>query len=410
MRLVSQELNQAVGAAVNAPANFGLMFNKMLEYRDERGVLKPRVSQNRKPLIGQYDKGKREAAEILKKRHLDQVAYCRSMEKAGCKAFVIHAKLESPFVSGLGAAHPTETGLILDHTSGVPYIPAAGQKGVMRLAHMLNSLMDENGDFRDMDRLLADGVVEEQKNGDLVWLEDDTSKTMFGSGGDKDALAGQMVVLDAYPLTPPALGEEILNPHYSDYYKGNRGPTEDQSPIPVKFLVVKPGAEFVFRLLLRLPFAKAPEQDMDTLFTALRKNLRRAIRDEGLGAKTALGLGRFSIIGEKEPDELEQETERLRLAREKEKEKQEKTAVRAAMSEAERIAFDLREREHSKDEIEDILAQLDSMNPGDKILVAEALKGYWEQHKAWLKKDFSKKHWKNVRDNIRKVKDILGLE
>lgn len=304
MRLVSQQLNAAIEGNRTAPANFGLLFNKWLDFRDDPGLPKPVVSQDRKPLITLYGNGKKQSAEILKQRHLQQAAYCQAMEKVGWRSFIVHAKLTAPFVSGLGMAHPTETGLILDHTSGMPYIPAPSQKGVLRLAHLINALCDEDGQWLPETELEQRGVIKRGKSGEWDWEEDAASKTLFGFGGDKASLAGQLVVLDAYPLGAPELGEEILNPHYGDYYKGNRGPTEDQSPIPIKFLVVKQGTEFVFRLLLRTSFAKAPANhpdDQAILSRMIERNIHLAICEEGMGAKTALGFGRFTIIATEEP-------------------------------------------------------------------------------------------------------------
>jgi len=92
----------------------------------------------------------------------------------------------------------TETGLVLDHTSGMPYIPAAGQKGVLRLAHLVNSL--KNGDdWLSEEELRERRIVDENMN----WLEDDSSRALFGAGGGNDALAGRLNILDAYPLLPP---------------------------------------------------------------------------------------------------------------------------------------------------------------------------------------------------------------
>lgn len=331
MRLVSVQLANAFQNG--QPINFGLYFNKMLPYWEhfsysvikenkKKGTKETTVTETLKPKAGdqktqneeppqspflqfnpEYLTSCNSAKELLKQRHIQQAAYCRAMEQVGWRAFIIHARLSSSFVSGLGMAHPTETGLALDHTSGLPYIPAASQKGVLRLAHLINSLCDENGKWVSEEALERLGIVF-RKNGDLHWNEDSASKTLFGAGGDKEPLAGQLVILDAYPLTPPVLGEEILNPHFKDYYEGKRPPTEDQSPVPIKFLVVKQGAEFVFRLLLRQSFASAQEKDQEKLADFIEKNLRRAIREEGIGAKTALGFGRFAIIGKGEPESV----------------------------------------------------------------------------------------------------------
>lgn len=306
MRFLSQEANQCLGNTIPPKSNFGLFFNKWLDYRNDRGKYVPGVKDDRSPLVNQARQCTGAASKILQNHHVRQAEYCREMKKAGWKILVFTASLDSPFVSGLGAAHPTETGMVLDHTSGMPYIPASSQKGVLRIAHIINSLCDENGKEKPLEQLLNEGAVS-RRDGDnaLYWEDDDTSRTMFGYSEGTESLAGQIVVLDAYPLNAPELGEEILNPHFPDYYKQSRGPTEDQSPIPIKFLVVKPGVKFVFRVLLSLPYEKAPLQDIEKLADMAEKNIRKAISEVGMGAKTALGFGRFTVIQQGEPDEIE---------------------------------------------------------------------------------------------------------
>jgi CRISPR-associated protein Cmr6 len=304
MRPVSKEINQLISNKERIKhANFGLVFNKWLDLED---YLKRKDKENSQEIfISDYNKSKQKAAKILERRHEEQASYCQAMQKAGWYPFVYHAKLISPFVSGLGMTHPTETGLVLDHTSGIPYLPASSQKGVLRIAHIINTLFNENGEWRELEDLLDQGIVKKDENtSNILWEEDAASRTLFGFSEKKEALAGQLVVLDAYPLNPPELGVEILNPHFSEYYQGKRGPTEDQNPIPVKFLVVKPDAEFVFRLLLRTPFQKAPETNQESLITIINKNIRRAITEEGMGAKTALGFGRFEIKRKAEPQKI----------------------------------------------------------------------------------------------------------
>jgi len=300
MRFVSQEINSCLDHDPGTRANFGLIFNKWLSYRQNKGKFEPEAFQNPGTLITKFKAVKTPAAEVLKQHHVRQAEYCRAMEKAGWTLFVLHAELTAPFVSGLGMTHPTETGLVLDHTSGMPYIPAAGQKGVLRLAHLVNSLRGENGDWLSENLLKEKGIIDD----DMNWMEDDASRTLFGYGGDTKALAGQLTILDAYPLKPPELGEDILNPHYNDYYQGNRGPTEDQSPVLVKFLVVKPGLDFVFRVLLRMPFSDALAKDQDQLAGLIRHNLERALTEVGMGAKTSLGFGRFKILSSEEPADI----------------------------------------------------------------------------------------------------------
>jgi len=325
MRLISREVDAVLQKPV--PVNFGLYFNKFLEYHQDFRYVEQRKKGGQeekssfKPLSGEisgrapvnsplkqfeelYCRSKEQVNLGLRDRHLYQDAFCRSAKDGGYSVFIFHARLQSPYISGLGMAHPTETGMVLDHTLGVPYIPAAGQKGLLRLAYMLNDLRDDDGNWLPLEQFDCD------KNGNLCWEEDDLSRTLFGFSDKKDALAGRLVILDAYPLSQPPLGEDIINPHYGEYYQSqgkNRGPTEDQNPVPVKFLVVKKGQEFVFRFLLRHGFQKAPSADIDALSAKIKTAMKTVLTEEGFGAKTALGYGRFEILGEdEEPDEVRQ--------------------------------------------------------------------------------------------------------
>lgn len=120
---------------------------------------------------------------------------------------------------------------------------------------------------------------------------------IFGIGGEGDANRGRVIFLDVYPSTLPRLKAEIMNCHYPDYFQGKRGPTEDQQPNPQKFWAIDPYLEdkvtpltFVFRLLVHKDIASNQEYQ-----TTLEDALRAALEDHGLGAKTAIGHGRFSM-------------------------------------------------------------------------------------------------------------------
>ncbi|RLB95067.1 MAG: type III-B CRISPR module RAMP protein Cmr6 [Deltaproteobacteria bacterium] len=303
MRPVGRQINEALADGIHN-ANFGLVFNKWLEIEDRgNNKFKTKIHNDRQPLVKQYGHCAPRnglAMEVLRKRHVQQSNCCEAMKKAGYTVLVFEAALVSPFISGLGMTHPTETGMVLDWDSGLPYVPAPSQKGVLRLAYVLDTIRHD-----------PDQAKEE--NGEHVWYEDDEFRTLFGYTADRDrddGLVGRIVVLDAHPLEVPALAEDILNPHYPDYYgKKTRngqqvGPTEDQNPIPVKFLVMRPGIRFVFRVLLRYPLAGDPVKDTEKLVGLVRDAMHTSLEEEGLGAKTALGYGRFRILGEKEPVEV----------------------------------------------------------------------------------------------------------
>jgi len=309
MRLASKQINAALDSNTAAPINFGLLFNKYLDYKEDRNGLIPVAKEQKTSLVTHYDRSNKEKNNLLKNTQLRQLNYCQKMAATGWHSFVVEAELSSPFVSGLGMSHPTETGLVLDHTIGVPYIPAASQKGVMRIAHIVNSMQDNEGMWRELDWLYEHGIIKDEKKKDgkefTAWQEDEASKTLYGYSGKDNSLAGQLVIMDAYPLEAPSLGEDIINPHFNKYYGGNQGPTEDQSPVPVKFLMVKPGCKFVFRIMLRKPFNKAGEKDQEKLIDLIEKTIDRMLVEEGLGAKTALGFGRFKILQKNEPELVE---------------------------------------------------------------------------------------------------------
>jgi CRISPR-associated protein Cmr6 len=80
-----------------------------------------------------------------------------------------------------------------------------------------------------------------------------------------------------------------MNPHYGDYYSDENGetpPADYLDPTPIKFLTVSKGTKFTFRALV--------PQDSN-LFEPVKIAFENAIKDEGVGAKTAVGYGRFEI-------------------------------------------------------------------------------------------------------------------
>ncbi|OGR06908.1 MAG: type III-B CRISPR module RAMP protein Cmr6 [Deltaproteobacteria bacterium RIFOXYD12_FULL_50_9] len=326
-RMVSSELSTCLASADFKAANFGLYHNRFLQYHEdfERKTEEPRP--NRDPRLDSkvsfhpeahnergdeltiYREARPAQTELLKKIHIRQAHYCTAMKKTGWIPIIIHARLTSPFITGMGIDHPTETNLLLDRNTGVPFIPASGQKGVMRLALMFDSLQDRDGNWRDEGDLLAEKILihknnKKTKETELHWNESPEFKTLFGflaGKEDNDGCAGNLVILDAYPVTPPEIGTDILNPHYPEYYRDSgkkRGPTEDQSPIPIKFLVVKEGAEFVFRVLLRPLFSASVFTDREQLRTLAEWAIINTIEQHGIGGKTAIGYGHFKMLSQ----------------------------------------------------------------------------------------------------------------
>jgi len=223
-----------------------------------------------------------------KQKALDD--YVAALEKLGYKSFEFEADLSSALVMGLGNEHPTEKGFRFDWALGIPFIPATGIKGVVRLAYLVNML---NAEYPD-DEQGAQAFCEKLEKDETL---PEPVKRIFGYAGEKSALRGGVIFLDAYPEALPRLKAEIMNCHYPDYLnKGQRGPTEDQNPNPQKYWAVDPvlsdgktRVRFVFRMLLH----KSVAED-DGYRAAFDAAVRAALEEHGLGAKTAVAHGRFT--------------------------------------------------------------------------------------------------------------------
>jgi len=135
--------------------NFGLWYNKLVPIdgfdkcnaSDKNGNKDNRISFYK----NQYDimKKSRIQHDLLMKKHCSQMHFCRIMEEYGYEKIVYKAELKSALVTGLGESHPSETSMVFDHTSGIPYLPASGIKGVTRFAHSVSLLFDDEGNFTD---------------------------------------------------------------------------------------------------------------------------------------------------------------------------------------------------------------------------------------------------------------------
>ncbi len=164
---------------------------------------------------------------------------------------------ESRFVTGLGRSHPVENGFAWHPTLGTPYLAGSSIKGMIRAW-----AAEEAVDPLELDELL-------------------------GSGGEKGA-AGALIVLDALPRRPVTLEVDVLTPHYAGWTPDSP-PGDWRSPVPVPFLVVAEGAEFLFGIQ---PRGKVSKGALERVWRWLEEALVWA----GAGAKTAVGYGRFEPL------------------------------------------------------------------------------------------------------------------
>lgn len=179
----------------------------------------------------------------------------------------------SPFVTGTGMEHPLENGFAFLAPYGLPYLPGAGVKGVVR---------------RTAEQLAA-GEFGETKGWSQAIIDQ-----LFGPESDTDARRGALEFWDVLIDIPNcALEVDILTPHFDDYYQKKGTPHTTNSPVPVPFLVVPPASGFEFHI------GCSPQYLTDTSLTGSWKTLVRdaleaAIDWMGFGAKTRVGYGQFT--------------------------------------------------------------------------------------------------------------------
>lgn len=205
--------------------------------------------------------------------------------------------LESPFVTGLGRAHPVENGFAWHHTLGTPYLPGSSVKGMVRAW----AEIWEAAKLEDIRRIFGPSADDLKNHRDLK------------------ANIGSIVFLDAVPERPTALKADVMTPHYGPWYRGEAPPADWHSPIPVPFLVVEKGATFLFGVLPRRDDERS-KRDCETV----KSWLEQALRWLGAGAKTAVGYGRFAL-----DEETQQQVEEERRKRQTEREAQEAAQRRA---------------------------------------------------------------------------------
>lgn len=381
--------------------NFGLWYNKYVPLIDPRQkyefyVCNPGDKNSKKP--GQ-DKDSKETAmdyylkkygqipngvsPCLERRHVDQVQYCRSMEDAGFGCLTVSARLKSPLLCGVGHTHPSETSLTFEHNLGIPYIPASSVKGLVRLGYLLNFVRDNIADLVE-----ENSINEEDKT--LV-------PEMFGTQGKR----GRIVFLDAYPVKVPDLQLDILNPHYKEYYQIDppKAPADNQTPVPVRFLTVKPGAAFVFRAVL---FREEKGGIKDNCLKAYKTILT----EEGVGAKTSLGYGLFELTGEEEHPEIERAVreEEQRIEQERiEAEKMREAERLASMSPDEQQLHKIQKMENDSQQIGDICQECLDGEFGAQVY--EALKKKLQELGTWNPKKMTKN--KNRQNKLQKRNDKI---
>ncbi len=185
--------------------------------------------------------------DLIKRTNLRQTAILKSL--SGIYNFrVIEAAVDWRLIVGLGSGHVAETGMTLHHIYGIPYIPGSAVKGV--LSHYVE----------DEDKLKIKIFGDENNEGDVIFM-------------------------DAFPVNNVNFTMDIMNPHYPEYYSGEKYPGDWENPKPIKFLTVE-------KTIFRFIFLSNKPGYLDKIL----KWIKEVFEYKGIGAKTAVGYGYFNNI------------------------------------------------------------------------------------------------------------------
>ncbi len=198
----------------------------------------------------------------------------------GTNLLTLTAVSTAPFVTGTGMEHPLENGFAFLNPYGLPYLPGAGVKGVLRRAAQDMAGVATGFSFPNPAGWTAEAI-----------------EALFGceSGeGDTVHTRGALQCWDVLPQ--PAgdrLGIDVLTPHQGGYYRGDTTPADCESPVPNPFLVVPPGSRFSFHVACDP--RRLPEALHEHWRVLLEAAFAHAFDWLGFGARTRVGYGQLAL-------------------------------------------------------------------------------------------------------------------
>lgn len=338
---------------------------------------------------------------------------------------LVRGTVDWRMVIGLGGEHVLETSMTLHHVYGVPYIPGSAVKGMVR-HYFISEVFAKEAPNEELDVLDAvllnadDATLKELRRLDLPsqiarlkkvckvtdegtlkkaidgWQTLQLGQQIFGTPQQR----GAVTFLDALPDTNVRFQADIMNPHYPDYYADSAEnssvpPNDCQNPIPIPFLTIE-NAAFTFAVHTA---ANADE----ALLTSAANWLQKALEDQGIGAKSAVGYGYFVDVD----DYTETFDRERKLAQQEAKEKAERERLES-LPPLERMCAELEMMTDTDVNVNRSYAvyqdELPQLEGDDKLRLAAALKAYWQKIGRWSGKGVSKKQKAKVQD----IRQILG--
>lgn len=268
------------GPQISMSSNLGLIFDKysgQLECDGDRLKFDKKVAKDcikkAAPVPGALDPEAKARLNAVR-----EAVSALAVKAGGCARDYV---TEGPFVTGLGIETRLENGMTLHPTLGVPYLPGSGVKGMVRT----------------WAELWADPAPAADH---IARISRIFGPRLDGAGAKGvEARAGSIVFFDALPHEHVGVEEDVMTPHYQDYYQKGDAPGDWLNPNPIPFFVVPADIYFTFALAPRRrpapgggELAKRHEEGLKDL-GLICGWLDEALAFLGAGAKTKSGYGRF---------------------------------------------------------------------------------------------------------------------
>jgi CRISPR type III-B/RAMP module RAMP protein Cmr6 len=227
---------------------------------------------------------------------------CRSRQRLldtlrhqhGKRFIELELVLESRLLLHLGRANVLENvGLYADRTTGLPLIPGTALKGVLSTWACWEANQKPDESFNQ-----GAAFIQQRKNFDSL------AEEVFGDDSKEGSEhSGQVIFVGGFPVEPPNLGLDIVNPHHE------ANGAEKQNLTPNAFLCVESGSKWRFVCYVR-PGTPGSAKFVE----ATSQWLKQALTQIGIGAKTAAGYGRLRPLNKSDAAAQAKEAERAKVA------------------------------------------------------------------------------------------------
>jgi len=253
-------------------SNLGLLFNKYAfvwskDWDTEEIIKGKKVNKKAEFIRKIKDAGfyAEDGKDYVSYVHNRRKAIIQSLKNSNWQVEHLEMMTDTRLILGLGGTSVIETGITLHPLYGFPYLPASGLKGLARA--------------------YAE-IVYNASRDELLAIFGSESKDMADVANNQQ---GKVFFMDGLPTEFPELDLDIMNPHYSEYYQGDKPPADYLNPVPVTFLAVAPGQRFSFGI-----YSKDAE-----LLNKAKVWLVGGVTELGAGGKTNVDYGYFKECEQK---------------------------------------------------------------------------------------------------------------